>query len=105
MSEHENSVTVDDEIVGTISAIRDRKAQVALIEEEIAALRAKVEAALGDAEHALDKAGNALAHWTHVTTTTIDAAKVRKLLPAELVDAVSTVRASRRFTLVDPDAS
>lgn len=62
--------------------------------------RQQVEAAMGECEVALVN-GREAVRWTTVESHRIDTAKIREMLPADLVAKLETTTLSRRFVIVE----
>lgn len=60
----------------------------------------QVKSALGDHEVGLVN-GREAVRWTTVESRRIDTAKVRELLPAQVLDLVEVTSTTRRFSIVD----
>jgi len=78
----------------------EAKAKVKEWTEKADIARQQVEAAMGEAEIGLVN-GREAVRWTTVESNRIDTAKIRELLPADLVSKFETTSISRRFTIVE----
>ena len=92
-----------DDLAGWVDELRRATAAKAAAEERIAAARAHIEEALGDATTGLI-GGQPVVKWTPVTSRRFDQSLAKATLPRELLDACYTTTTSRRFTLVEPVA-
>lgn len=99
MTGHSTGVELDA-IKGWVEALRKLQHDKRDIEEQIAAARAKIEDALGEADTGT-VGGVPVVRWTHVTSRRFDQTLAKAKLPADLLAACYTETTSRRFTLVD----
>lgn len=83
-----------------LTAYIEAKAKVKEWTEKADIARQQVEAAMGECEIGLVN-GREAVRWTTVESHRIDTAKIREMLPADLVSKLETTTISRRFTIVE----
>lgn len=95
-------VDLDPTASAFLTAYIEAKHKVKEWQEKADIARQQIESAMGDHEIGLVN-GREAVRWTKVESRRIDTAKVRELLPAQVLDLVEVTSVSRRFSIVDEE--
>lgn len=97
---NQQMVDLDPTASAFLNAYIEAKVKIKEWQEKADIARQQVESAMGECEIALVN-GREAVRWTTVESHRIDTAKIRELLPADLVSKLETTTISRRFTIVE----
>lgn len=97
---NQQMVDLDPAASAFLTAYIEAKAKIKEWQEKADIAQEQVKASLGDAEIGLVN-GREAVRWTTVESHRIDTAKIRELLPADLVSKLETAVITRRFTIVE----
>jgi predicted phage-related endonuclease len=93
-------VDLDHAAASFLAGYIEAKAKIKEWTEKADLYAEQVKSAMGDSQVGLVN-GKEVVRWTTVESRRIDTAKVRELLPPQVIDLLEVVSTSRRFTIVE----
>jgi len=95
-----NTVALDPDVARYVAEFKKLKLEEALLKEQMADARQRIESAMGEATLALVDGAPAV-RWSQVESTRFDVTKAKEVLPQQVLDLLMVKSSSRRFTLID----
>lgn len=95
-----NTVALDPDVARYVAEFKKLKLEEALLKEQMADARQRIESAMGEATLALVDGAPAV-RWSQVESERFDVKKAREVLPQQVLDLLLVKSSSRRFTLID----